>query len=412
MAAPTGAGKTGVLELALARRLLAPPPGAPPAKALYLAPSRALCQERLADWRARFGPLGVSVAELTGDADADRVGAARLICATPEKLDAVTRGRGPRGAAAFVGDVGLVMIDEVHLLGDAPRGATLEAVVARLKTIGAAPRMGGTPLATARYVAVSATLPNAGDVGAWLGAAPRGVRVYGDEVRPVPLDVHVRAYPPTNTDFLFEKKLDDHLPAVLAAYASGRPALVFCASRKGAEATARALASRGPARRAGMPAGAVAALDAAAARVADRGLADALQGGVAFHHAGLDAGDRGAVEALFLGRGLPVLCTTSTLGEQGDGESGGGCGVIFSTDPPSLPHSNPTPFPPPSPPPSLPQPPASTCPPTWSSSKAPVAGPTSPGPPPASSSTRPPTSSRCWAARAAPSSTTAAWASS
>ena len=312
VAAPTGAGKTGVLELCLARRLLAPARGALPAKALYLAPSRALVQERLADWRSRFGPLGITADELTGDAGADGVAAARLVCATPEKLDAVTRGRGPRGAAAFVGDVGIVLIDEVHTLSDPGRGATLEAVVARLRTIGAAPRMAGTPLATARYVAVSASLPNAADVGAWLGPGA-DVRAYGDEVRPVPLDVVVRGYPPTQTDFLFERRLDEHLPTILTEFGDGRPALVFCASRKGAESTARSLATPTASRRGAAGPAAVAALDAAAALVSDRSLADTLRAGVGIHHAGLDAGDRGAVEALFAARALPVLCATSTL---------------------------------------------------------------------------------------------------
>jgi len=141
VAAPTGAGKTGVLELALCRLVLR---GPATAKALYLAPSRALVSERVSDWRARFGAAGVAVAELTGEGDpaaaaaaADRARSARLIVATPEKIDAVLRGRGARGATSFVGDLGLILIDEVHLLSDGTRGATLEAVVARLKTIGA-----------------------------------------------------------------------------------------------------------------------------------------------------------------------------------------------------------------------------------------------------------------------------------
>jgi ATP-dependent DNA helicase HFM1/MER3 len=141
------------------------------------------------------------------------------------------------------------------------------------------------------------------------------VRCFGDEVRPVPLEVSVRAYPATMTDFLFEKSLDAHLPAVLASHSDGRPSLIFCASRKGAEATARALAtgSTAAARRASLPPPSRATLDATASRVADRGLADCLRAGVGVHHAGLDNGDRGAVETLFSARHLPALCTTSTL---------------------------------------------------------------------------------------------------
>lgn len=43
-----------------------------------------------------------------------------------------------------------------------------------------------------RFVAVSATIPNIGDIAAWLGAPPRMVRAYGDELRPVPLTTHVK----------------------------------------------------------------------------------------------------------------------------------------------------------------------------------------------------------------------------
>jgi len=96
-AAPTGCGKTGVMELALVRTLLS----GNGAKALYLAPTKvrrlelpssqgcrfltvprcvrggvrpwrqSLCVERHADWEARLEPLQLKVALLTSDADTD-----------------------------------------------------------------------------------------------------------------------------------------------------------------------------------------------------------------------------------------------------------------------------------------------------------------------------------------------------
>ena len=51
----------------------------------------------------------------------------------------------------------LVMIDEVHMLNE-QRGSTLEAVVSRLKL----------RVPHARYVAVSATIPNSHDICQWL----------------------------------------------------------------------------------------------------------------------------------------------------------------------------------------------------------------------------------------------------
>lgn len=65
---------------------------------------------------------------------------------------------------SFFGDISLVLIDEVHLLSET-RGATLEAIVSRLKMLARYPEMKGCPLATTRFVAVSATVPNIEDLG-------------------------------------------------------------------------------------------------------------------------------------------------------------------------------------------------------------------------------------------------------
>ena len=76
VAAPTGSGKTVVFELALCRLLAVAGcvdaagrfvrrPGA--VKAVFVAPMRAIVQERLQDWSARFGQLGLNCVEMTGD---------------------------------------------------------------------------------------------------------------------------------------------------------------------------------------------------------------------------------------------------------------------------------------------------------------------------------------------------------
>lgn len=57
-------------------------------KAVYVCPSRALAQEKLEDWRQRFGPLGIKLCELTGDSDyidLPELEAADIITTTPEK---------------------------------------------------------------------------------------------------------------------------------------------------------------------------------------------------------------------------------------------------------------------------------------------------------------------------------------
>lgn len=73
LSAPTGSGKTVVMELAilsLLRRHIDPAgafchkPGL--LKSIYLSPTRALVQEKVRDWERRFGPLGITCKEVTG----------------------------------------------------------------------------------------------------------------------------------------------------------------------------------------------------------------------------------------------------------------------------------------------------------------------------------------------------------
>ena len=57
---------------------------------------------------------------------------------------------------------------------------------------------------------------------------PLGLRQYGDELRPCKLTTHVKGYAPSKNDFLFERRLNDHVYTITKEYSKGRPALVFC----------------------------------------------------------------------------------------------------------------------------------------------------------------------------------------
>lgn len=82
----------------------------------------------------------------------------QVIVTTPEKWDVVTR---KGGDGSLVSSVGLIMIDEVHLLAD-ERGAVIESIVARTQ------RYMETTQTLVRLVGLSATLPNYQDVAAFL----------------------------------------------------------------------------------------------------------------------------------------------------------------------------------------------------------------------------------------------------
>ena len=145
VAAPTGAGKTCVFEMAIVRlfsNALRHGSRTLPQqnKVVYIAPNKALCDERMEDWTRRFDALGlgIKVGLVTGDVwdtgEAFRnVASSHLILTTPEKWDSVTRRWTDH--LHILECIKLLLIDEVHLIGDNNRGPCLETVVCRMKTV-------------------------------------------------------------------------------------------------------------------------------------------------------------------------------------------------------------------------------------------------------------------------------------
>jgi DEAD/DEAH box helicase len=170
VSAPTSSGKTAVFEMAMARHISMDlevlressdwrQKQLPKCrKIVYISPSKALCEERYEDWSHRLSDLklGITSAMITGDAEPGEafrsIASSHLILTTPEKWDSLTR----RWTENFVlfGSVKLILVDEVHLLGDACRGCCLESVLCRMKTIVRAAQaceMNENQIKTSRY---------------------------------------------------------------------------------------------------------------------------------------------------------------------------------------------------------------------------------------------------------------------
>lgn len=182
-----------------------------------MAPIKALCQQVATNWGRRFGRIGLRCFELTGDTDPNDVPELctyNIVLTTPEKWDSVTRRW--KDHSSFVENVSLLLIDEVHLLGSG-RGATLEAVVSRMK---------GVRADKCRIVALSATIPNVEDIATWIGVPEEGVVCVGDEFRPVHVDVHVIGYQSAKNDYIFDRNLNYKLASIIMQYGDGRPVLI------------------------------------------------------------------------------------------------------------------------------------------------------------------------------------------
>ena len=155
-------------------------------------------------------------------------------------------------------------------------------------------------------------------VAQWLGAPPRATFSFGNEMRPVPLEINIKTYQfNSNNEFMFSKKLDDHVYSVLVEYSGGKPALCFCHTKAETSRLAKKLSSE---YRNNVGQG-VFVSDAqhrsllldASRKIRDDGLKKSIREGVGYHNADLSMEDKAIVEDLFSKKQLRVVATTSTL---------------------------------------------------------------------------------------------------
>lgn len=320
VSAPTGSGKTGVFELAIIKVIVDAEQGhlrhtlAP--KIVYLAPTKALCSERKLDWERKFKHYNIQCIELTSDSNIavnfKELNKTCILLATPEKWDSITRSWVSQ--RQFVQSLRLLLIDEIHLVNDGARGATLEAVISRMKTI----RLLTWPseLDNLRFVAVSATVSNVQDIAEWFSAPTSTAEVHRVDAtqRPVKLRTIVLGYTAhTNVnEFSFDNLLNHKLADLIKEHSNDKPTLVFCATRKSAMQAANTLVKEGR-------------FDLSFAserrriylsfseQIKDRNLQETIRFGIAYHHAGLSLQDRRIIENGFLEGNIMVLCCTSTL---------------------------------------------------------------------------------------------------
>ncbi|MFW6265462.1 MAG: DEAD/DEAH box helicase [Halanaeroarchaeum sp.] len=297
ISAPTGSGKTALAELAIIEALESG------GTALFVAPMRALTNEKESEWE-RIEALGYSVYVVTGERDLNprRAERADVLVMTPEKVDSATRKHDtPR--YAFVTDVDVVVIDEVHLLDSRSRGSVLEVVVSRLRR-----------LVDPRFVALSATMQNIEEVAAWLDAPDETTFDFGSSYRPVDLHAGVETYTHGENAFADKyRRLYTALDLAEPHLEEDGQALVFVSSRqdtvKAAETARDEIAKRD------IPVGDRGDYDfhSRTQVLENDTLRQSVLDGVAFHHAGLSKNDKDLVEEWFKRGRIHLLFSTSTL---------------------------------------------------------------------------------------------------
>ncbi len=288
LAIPTASGKTLVSEVVMVSRLLREG-----GKAIYLVPLKALAEEKYREFKI-WEALGLRVAATTGDYDSsdEWLGNYDIIVATAEKFDSLLR-----HGANWVKDVGLVIADEVHLIGSYDRGATLEMILSHM-------------LDQAQILSLSATIGNAEELAEWLNA-----ELVVSDWRPVQLRKGVFSHGLlTWEDGSTERHPENWASLATGAVQKEKQALVFVNTRRSAEREALSLSGKvsrlltKPERR---------TLNDLVGSIEDNPTTEklkrALKGGVAFHHAGLSRIERTLIEDAFRDGIIKVITATPTL---------------------------------------------------------------------------------------------------
>ena len=304
VSAPTASGKTLVATLSMMAHLSARRRG----RIVYLSPLRALASEKFAEFKKIGGiPLGRRRARArisTGESGSGaRLADADIAVMTNERMDSLMR-QDPEWASG----VGLIVADEIHLVGDPVRGPALEMVLARMRAAAHRPQI----------VGLSATMTNAAEIARWLGA-----RLVDSKWRPV--DLREGVHHGTSVTMsggqsrrLRPSSLGAAVDIGLEAVADGGQSLLFAESR--ARSVSLAEKSAAPVSRL-LDKGDAERLAASADRILASGggtrlaktLAGLVRRGVAFHHAGLAQAARSEVEAAFRARRIRLLASTPTL---------------------------------------------------------------------------------------------------
>src|SRR5438876_1639323 len=268
--APTGAGKTLIFELWSKQ-------GKNRGQAIYTVPTRALANDKLAEWRARGWNVGIATGDL-----AENLSAPVLVATLETQKNRLIQGDGPA----------LLVVDEYQMISDPDRGLNYELAIAL------------APPQT-QLLLLSGSVANPQDVVKWLQRLGRRAVLIRHEQRPVPLEeVHANSL-----SYHVPSEIRGYWPRLIAkALAEDLgPILIFAPRRQAAEAMAADLARQ-------LPNPNPLQLTSEQKVVVGEHLAKLLKSRIAFHHSGLSYGARaGVIEPLAKAGQLRVVVATMGL---------------------------------------------------------------------------------------------------
>jgi helicase len=300
VAAPTASGKTLIAELAAIKSVMWDRK-----KAVYIAPMRALVREKYDEFRSAYPYLKMAMS--IGDLDSlDKwLDEYDIIFASTEKFDSLIR-----HGLGWLGEIGCIIVDEVHMLDDDSRGPTLEILISKLKRM----------CKGAQIIALSATIGNAKEIAQWMGA-----QLVESNYRPVLLERGIELEGNVAYDTGREEQLDSsqgiaELRVTEDTLKKGKQLMIFYSTKRNTEAgadrlaaiVAKYLSDQDREYLKGLGDKVLNVLDKPTAQC-ERLAKDILKG-VAFHHGGLVNRQREIVEEAFKENRIKAISSTTTLG--------------------------------------------------------------------------------------------------
>ncbi|MDP6869234.1 MAG: DEAD/DEAH box helicase [Candidatus Poseidoniaceae archaeon] len=314
---PTASGKSLVAFLGIARKLLIDEIGS---RAIYIVPLKALASEKRDELTELGDAIGLKVGLGIGDSPGEsrRIDDCDILVCTSEKLDSLMRSK-----PDLISKVSIIVADEFHLLNDSHRGPTMEINLTRLRHL----------RPDAQIITLSATVGNSQDLADWLDSD-----LILSEWRPVSLEYSTLAElnlepraiqkneltsdssllnPPRTLD---GPKSHAAWAVLQDSYSEKGQVLIFVSTRRSAQSEATKLGKRMfklLSKASPEEIDKLNQLSDNLSRVSNSSMGDslcqAIKGGVAFHHAGLQYQQRKIIEQAFKDGLIHCLCATPTL---------------------------------------------------------------------------------------------------
>ena len=302
---PTASGKTLVAIISTLQHIQNE------GKIIYLSPLRALASEKYSDFKkleslSKPDGSSIKVSISTGDFESNNeyLKNSDIIILTNEKFDSLQR-----HGIKWLSQVSLIVIDEIHLIGDSYRGPTLEMIISNMLISEHSPQILG----------LSATINNVEEISEWIDAKP----VVSDW-RPVSLSEGVFCFgqidfkdgnSPVNIENSGEGTAIDI--AVDMVKQNGQ-SIIFTETRKRASSMAKKIEKMMPLILKSEQLKELSDLSQLLEKNENstdmnKLLAKLIKHGVAFHHAGVSNQQRQVIESGFRDRKIKIICATPTL---------------------------------------------------------------------------------------------------